>query len=70
MLARRLLSLRVVLVGYANDFEAGLFVGREMRVVHDSTSSNDSDPLVEFARQLRFVIQMGKHVSHVNLLLR
>jgi hypothetical protein len=46
MLARRFLRLGAVFVDYANDFEAGLFVSREVRVIHDSTRTNNSDSLI------------------------
>ena len=64
MFARRFLGLGVIFIGYAYDFEASLFVGREMGVINDSTRADDPDSLVEIARQFRLVIEMRKNICH------
>ena len=57
-------ALRVftVSVGDADNFEPGLFVGGQMRVVDDSSGADNSDSVVLALRQFGFVIEMGKNI--------
>ena len=56
-------------IGDPDDFEAGFFVGGQMRVVDDSSGADYADPVVHALRQFRFVIEMRKDFSHFEILI-
>src|SRR6202795_1795146 len=64
MVARCLLSLCFIFVGYADYFEAGFLVSRQMGVINDSACADERDSVVKPARQFRLVVEMREYICH------
>jgi len=61
------LGLFAIAVRDAENFEAGLFVSGQMRVVDDPPGANDANATVHAPRQFGFVIEMRENVRFVKV---